>query len=59
MFNADGSITETDGSGNTLQTVFSDNSTAITWSGTNGKMKKKTITFNADGSIDAAVVDLN
>lgn len=50
VFNADGSIVETDAKGHTLTTVFNaDGSITETFKGT--KTIVKNITFNADGSI--------
>lgn len=54
VFNSDGSITETNGSGHTKTTVFnSDGSITITFSGE--KTIVKTITFNSDGSVSEVV----
>ena len=50
VFNADGSITETNGKGETLTTVFNANGT-ITETFKGSKTIVKTTTFNADGSI--------
>lgn len=54
VFNSDGSITETNGSGHTKTTVFNaDGSITITFSGE--KTITKTITFNSDGSVSEVV----
>lgn len=49
VFNSDGSITETNGKGETLTTRFSTNTITETFVGT--KTIVKTTTFNSDGSI--------
>ena len=55
VFNADGSITETNGKGETLTTVFNDDgSIAETFVGE--KTITKTTTFNSDGSISEAIM---
>ena len=58
VFNADGSITETNGKGETLTTVFNDDG-SITEIFTGQLPDKKTITktttFNADGSISEVI----
>lgn len=54
VFNADGSITETNGSGHTLTTKFnSDGSITETFVGQQTLVK--TTTFNADGSIKEVI----
>lgn len=54
VFNADGSITETNGKNETLRTVFNaDGSITQTFTGT--KTIVKTTTFNADGSISEVI----
>jgi hypothetical protein len=54
VFNADGSITETNGSGQTLTTTFnSDGSITETFVGE--KTLTKTTTFKADGSIEEVI----
>ena len=54
VFNADGSITETNGSGQTLTTKFnSDGSITETFVGQQTLVK--TTTFNADGSIKEVI----
>lgn len=54
VFNADGSITETNGKGHTLTTVFNaDGSITETLVGT--KTIVKTTTFNDDGSITEVI----
>lgn len=57
-FNADGSITETDASGNTKHTVFNDDGsiTETLKDADENVIATKTTTFNADGSIDEEVV---
>ena len=52
-FNTDGSITETNGSGEKLTTVFGSNTITETFVGS--KTIKKTTTFNADGSISEVI----
>ena len=49
-FNADGSITERNGSGETLTTMFNANG-SITETLVGAKTISKTTTFNSDGSI--------
>lgn len=54
VFNADGSITETNGKGETLTTVFNaDGSITETFVGE--KTITKTTTFNVDGSISEVI----
>lgn len=54
VFNADGSITETNNKGETLTTVFNaDGSITETFVGK--QTIKKTITFNSDGSISEVI----
>ena len=54
VFNTDGSITATNGKGEVLTTVFNnDNSITETFIGE--KTIRKTITFNADGSISEGI----
>ena len=56
-FNADGSITETDGSGYVKKTIFNDDG-SITEKLTNSEstpIATKTTTFNSDGSITETV----
>ena len=53
-FNTDGSITETNGSGETLTTVFNANGT-ITQTFKGAKTITKTTTFNTDGSISEVI----
>ena len=48
-FNSNGSITETNSDGQTLKTVFSENSITETFTGE--KTITKTTTFNDDGTI--------
>ena len=57
VFNADGSITETNGKGEVLTTVFNnDGSITETFVGVVGtKTITKTITFNSDGSITEVI----
>lgn len=57
-FPPDGSVVETDASGNTKRTVFNDDGTITeTLSDVDGNViATKTTTFNADGSIDEEVV---
>lgn len=50
VFNADGSITETNGKDETLRTVFNTDG-SITETFTGSKTIVKTTTFNTDGSI--------
>lgn len=50
VFNADGSITETNGKNETLRTVFNTDG-SITETFTGSKTIVKTTTFNTDGSI--------
>lgn len=54
VFNADGSITETNGNGETLTTIFNSNGT-ITERFVGVKTLTKTTTFNADGSITEVI----
>lgn len=55
VFNADGSITETNSKGETLTTTFPDENTVIeTFVGE--KTITKTTTFNDDGSITEVIV---
>lgn len=54
VFNADGSITETNGKGETLTTTFNTNGT-ITQRFVGSKTIVKTTTFNADGSISEVI----
>lgn len=54
VFNADGSIKETNGKGETLTTTFSTNGT-ITQRFVGSKTIVKTTTFNADGSISEVI----
>lgn len=53
-FNADGSITETNGLGQVKRTVFNANG-SITETFTGDKTITKTTTFNADGSVTEVV----
>ena len=56
MFNADGSITETNAEGDRLVTTFSSNGNIKeVFTGTNGMTITKTTTFNADGSISEVI----
>ena len=55
VFNADGSITETNGKGEILTTVFS-NDGRITETFVGEKTITKTTTFNSDGSISEAIM---
>lgn len=54
VFNADGSITETNGKGETLTTVFNADG-SITERFVGSKTIVKTTTFNADGSISEVI----
>ena len=54
VFNADGSITETNGKNETLRTVFNTDG-SITETFTGSKTIVKTTTFNTDGSITEGV----
>ena len=54
VFNADGSITETNGKGETLTTVFN-NDGSITETFVGEKTITKTTTFNTDGSISEVI----
>ena len=54
VFNADGSITETNGKGETLTTVFN-NDGSITETFVGEKTITKTTTFNTDGRISEVV----
>lgn len=54
VFNADGSITETNGKGETLTTVFNADGT-ITETFVGEKTITKTTTFNIDGSISEVI----
>lgn len=54
VFNADGSITETNAKGETLTTVFNDDG-SISEIFVGAKTITKTTTFNADGSISEVV----
>ena len=54
VFNADGSITETNGKGETLTTVFNTDG-SITETFVGSKTIVKTTTFNADGSISEVI----
>ena len=56
VFNADGSITETNAEGDKLVTTFSsDGSIREIFTGVNGMAITKTTTFNADGSISEVI----
>lgn len=54
VFNTDGSITETNGSGHTLTTTFNSDGT-ITETFVGEKTLTKTTTFNSDGSITEVI----
>lgn len=54
VFNADGSITETNGKGEKLTTVFNANG-SITQTFVGTKTIVKTTTFNTDGSISEVI----
>ena len=54
IFNSDGSITETNGKGETLTTTFNDDG-SITETFVGEKTITKTTTFNADGSISEVI----
>lgn len=54
VFNADGSITETNGLGQTKTTVFNENG-SVTETFVGEKTITKTITFNPDGSISEVI----
>lgn len=54
VFNADGSITETNGNGETLTTRFNDDG-SITETFVGKKTLVKTITFGADGTITEVI----
>ena len=55
VFNGDGSITETNGLGQTKTTVFNDNGSIIeTFVG--NKTITKTTTFNGDGSVTEVLI---
>ena len=55
VFNADGSITETNALGHTLHTVFNDDG-SITETFTGEKTISKKTTFNSDGSISEVLI---
>ena len=54
VFNADGSITETNSKGETLTTTFNSNG-SITETFVGEKTITKTTTFNADGSVSEVI----
>lgn len=54
VFNADGSITETNSVGHTLTTVFGENTITETFVG--DKTISKKTTFNSDGSITEEII---
>ena len=54
VFEVDGSITEINGKGETLRTVFNEDGT-ITETFVGEKVISKTTTFNADGSISEVI----
>ncbi len=57
VFNANGSITETNAAGDVLTTVFNPNgSIAETLVGASGEVINKTTLFNPDGSINEEVI---
>lgn len=55
VFNADGSITEINGSGHTLTTTFSSDGTVVTERFVGEQTITKTTTFKADGSIEEVI----
>lgn len=55
VFNADGSITETNGKGETLTTTFNEDG-SITETFVGAYTLTKTTTFNDDGSIEEVIV---
>ena len=55
VFNADGSITETNGLGQTKTTVFNENG-SVTETFVGEKTITKTTTFNPDGSISEVIL---
>lgn len=56
VFNADGSITQTNSAGQTLTTTFGENTITETFVGEKRKTISKKTTFNDDGSITEVIL---